>query len=202
MARTRYLACVTNMDEAIGEILQTLEKYDLASRTLVVFLSDNGLGGPGDNGPLHGRKGQMFEGGIRVLCLARMPGRIRAGTLCDEFLTSLELFPTFSRIAGGELPKDVIFDGFDMLPVLEGKKKSQRTEMYWQRRLDKAARVGNYKWVESERGSGLFDLSKDIGEKNDLSNELPEVLARMKSKFDTWRKAMDDAEPRGPFRNY
>ena len=104
--------------------------------------------------------------------------------------------------AGGKLPPGLILDGFDMLPVLEGKAKSQRTEMFWERRLDKAARVGNYKWIESEAGSGLFDLAADLGETHDLSQEKPDVLAAMKVKFAAWRKAMDEAEPRGPFRDY
>ena len=71
-----------------------------------------------------------------------------------------------------------------------------------QRRDDKAARYENWKWVESERGNGLFDLSADIGERNDLSASRPEVLKKMKSRWAAWRKQMDEAEVRGPFRNY
>ena len=104
--------------------------------------------------------------------------------------------------AGVGLPEDVAYDGFDMLPVLQGKAESQRTEMFWQRRADKAARVGNYKWVDSAHGSGLFDLSEDIGENRDLSAEKPEVLAKLKSRFAAWRKAMDASAPRGPFRDF
>jgi arylsulfatase A-like enzyme len=200
--RTRYLACVTNMDDAIGEILGTLDHYGLGDDTLVIFFSDNGGGGPVDNGPLRGFKGQMFEGGVRVCFIARYPGRIPAGTASDEFLTSLEIFPTLAGVAGAEPPQGVILDGFNMLPVLEGKVKSERSEMYWQRRLDRAARVGNYKWVESEKGNGLFDLSQDVGEKHDLTAELPDVAAKMEAKFNAWRKEMDEAEPRGPFRDY
>ena len=74
--------------------------------------------------------------------------------------------------------------------------------MYWQRRDDKAARYENWKWVESERGNGLFDVSADIGERNDLSASRPEVLKKMKSRWAAWRKQMDEAEVRGPFRNY
>jgi len=74
--------------------------------------------------------------------------------------------------------------------------------MFWQRRSDKAARVGEWKWVESARGSGLFDLSKDVGEQHDLSAEKPDMLAMVKSRFAAWKKAMAEAEPRGPFRDY
>jgi hypothetical protein len=96
----------------------------------------------------------------------------------------------------------VKLDGFDMASVLKGKQKSPRKEMFWQRRGDKAARVGNYKWVESSRGSGLFDLSSDIGEQHDLSKEKPDVLNMVKSRFAAWEKLMSEAEPRGPFRNF
>ncbi len=89
-----------------------------------------------------------------------------------------------------------------MLPVLQGKMNSQRTEMYWERRADRACRIGHYKWVESTRGSGLFDLSNDIGEQHDLSEEQPERLQKMKEKFAQWKAEMNAAEPRGPFRDF
>jgi len=86
--------------------------------------------------------------------------------------------------------------------VLQGRAKSSRIEMFWQRRKDRAARVGNYKWVDSAAGKGLFDLSQDIGEKHDLSAERPEVLQRLEARFAAWQRDVDAAEPRGPFRDY
>ena len=74
--------------------------------------------------------------------------------------------------------------------------------MCWQRRGDKAARAGSFKWVESARGSGLFDLSNDIGEQHDLSKDKPDVLNEVKSRFAAWEKQMAQAEPRGPFRDF
>jgi arylsulfatase A len=196
-----YAACVTNMDEAIGEIMATLDRHGLTDNTLMVFLSDNG-GHNQTDCLVRGGKGQLLEGGIRVCALARFPGRIPAGTVSDEFLSTLELFPTCCAVAGTSLPEGVIYDGFNMLPVLEGKANSQRTEMYWQHRLDRAARVGNYKWIDSKDYGGLFDLAADLREEHDLSAAQPEVLARMKAKFSAWRQAMDHCEPRGPFRDY
>ena len=67
---------------------------------------------------------------------------------------------------------------------------------------DKAARVGRWKWVESAKGSGLFDLTADVGEKEDLSGKHPEELAKVKARWTAWRKEMDEAEPRGPFQDY
>lgn len=201
--RIRYMAAITYMDEAIGQILQLLDEHNLTDNTLVIFLSDNGGSrGTADNGPLRGGKGNLFEGGIRVPCIVRWLGVIPRGTICDEFLTAMEIFPMLCRAAGVRPPRGVVLDGFDMTPVLAGTQKSSRREMFWQRRGDKAARVGNWKWVKSSRGSGLFDLSKDIGEQNDLSKERPDVLRMVKSRFTAWKKLMADAEPRGPFRDF
>jgi len=197
-----YRAAVTCMDAAIGEMLDLLDELDLAERTLVIFFSDNGGSGLADNGPLRGGKAQMFEGGLRVPCIVRLPGRIPPGSVCTEFLTSLEVFPTVLKLAGVQPPAGVVLDGFDMMPVLEGKAKSLRREMFWQRRTDRAARVGNWKWVDSQRGRGLFDLSEDVGEQHNLLSEKPEVLAMMKDRFAAWKKQMAEAEPRGPFRDY
>ena len=74
--------------------------------------------------------------------------------------------------------------------------------MFWQRRSDKAARIGNWKWIESAKGGGLFDLAADPGETKDLSHEKPDVLANMKARWNAWRREMDASDPRGPFRDY
>ncbi len=199
----QYMAAVTAMDDAIGKILAEIERLGVADNTLVIFLSDNGgSGGVADNTPLRGHKAQMWEGGLRVPFLARWPGHLPEGTVSDEFLSSLEVFPTLTAVAGGRAPENVIYDGFDMLPVLQGKAESQRTEMYWQRRNEKAARYENWKWVEAGDEGGLFNLASDIGEQKDLSSAHPDVLRDMKARWAAWRKQMDDAEPRGPFRDY
>ncbi len=200
--RTIYMAMVTCMDDAVGKLLDTLRELRLEENTLVMFFSDNGGSGGSDNKPLRGGKGSMFEGGIRVPFLARWPARLPAGKVSGEFLTSLEVFPTFCAAAAAKPPAGVKLDGHDMLPILAGKAKSPRTEMFWQRRADKAARVGNYKWADSAKHKGLYDLSVDIEEHHDLSAEKPDALARVKARFDAWRKEMDNAEPRGPFRDY
>jgi arylsulfatase A-like enzyme len=200
--RMRYMAAVTYMDEAIGRIMGLLEKHDLQDNTIVIFFSDNGGSGSGDNTPLRGGKSRMFEGGLRVPCIVRWPGVVPAGSVCNEFLNSMDIFPMLCNAAGIQAPRGVKLDGFDMASVLAGKRKSPRKEMFWQRRGDKADRVGNYKWVDSSRGSGLFDLSSDIGEQHDLSKEKSEVLNMVKSRFAAWEKRMAEAEPRGPFRNF
>lgn len=201
--RTKYRAMVSCLDDAVGSILDRLKSLGLDNNTLVIFLSDNGGTRTGSNGPLRGHKSQMFEGGIRVPFIASWPGHLPAGAISDEFLTSLEIFPTLTGVSGSKLPTNVTLDGFDMLPVLQAKQKSRREEMFWQRRSDKAARVGQYKWVATANGSGgLFDLSSDLGEERDLRAERPEVLKQLQDRWSNWRREMDAAEPRGPFRDY
>ena len=198
----RYYAAVTCMDDAIRAILKLLDETGQAENTLVIFQSDNGGSGNGGNSPLRGAKSTLWEGGLRVPFVARWPGKIPAGRVSDEFLTTLELMPTLAAAAGAPLPEKVALDGYNMLPVLAGKQPSPRKEMFWEFRGQKAARVGNYKWLEAEQGRGVFDLAADIGEKQDSSQQRPDVAADVASRWTAWRKQMDEAEPRGPFRDY
>lgn len=198
----RYCGAVTCMDEAIGALMEAVEKAGQRDNTLVIFMSDNGGSGNGGNAPLKGSKSTMWEGGLRVPFIARWPEKLPAGKVSDEFLTALELVPTLLAACGAQAPEGVKLDGFDMLPVLQGETKSSRKEMYWQRRTDKAARFENWKWLESAKGNGLYDLSTDLGEKNDLTNERPEIARMMRDRFARWRGEMDASEPRGPFRDY
>jgi len=200
--RLEYAASITCMDDAIGTVLDLLDQYQIANNTIVIFFSDNGGGGGADNSPLRGRKAWMFEGGVRVPCIVRYPGHVPAGSRSNEFLTSMEIFPTLLSEVGVRLPRGLVLDGHDMMPVLTAAEPSPRSEMFWQRKDDKAARVGDWKWVESERGNGLFHLAEDIGEKNDLSEENPQKLREMKQHFARWQQQMDKAAPRGPFRDF
>jgi arylsulfatase A len=201
--RTRdYRASVTCMDESIGRILGFLDEKNIARNTMVIFFSDNGGGGGSDNLPLRGGKSRMWEGGVRVCSVMRWPGRIPAGKVNDEFLTSMEIFPTLAKLAKAEMPTGLILDGFDLLPILQGKAKSPRKEMFWERKDLRAARVGNWKWVDTPTYGGLYDLTKDIGESKDLSKSHPDVLRMMKARFANWKREMSLAEARGPFRDY
>lgn len=204
-ARQRdYRAAVTCMDAAIGSMLDVLEEKDLVDNTIVIFFSDNGGSGGADNSPLRGHKAQMWEGGIRVPCIVRWPGGgVPTDDVNDEFLTSLELFPSLAAAANIRLSTDVVLDGFDWWSTIRGEQSSPRNEMFWKRRNLIGARVGNWKWVDmGGKAGGLFDLTADIGETNDLSSERPEILKMVKSRYANWLRQMEAAEPRGPFRDY
>jgi arylsulfatase A-like enzyme len=200
--RLEYLGAITCMDDAIGHILDLLDEYDLADNTIVIFFSDNGGSGGSDNSPLRGGKSRMFEGGVRVCAAVRYPPRIPAGSVSDEFVTSLEWVPTLLKLTGASPPEGVVLDGFDMLPVLAGEAASQRTEMYWKRREKEGARYGNWKWVHNADGVFLFDLSRDLGEQHNLVSEDPEKATEMAQHFADWMSEMDASEPRGPFKDF
>jgi arylsulfatase A-like enzyme len=203
--RQRYMAAVTCMDDAIGAILQKLKKLNLVENSLVLFTCDNG---GGDTTPLRGGKGTMYEGGIRVPFVAKWPGRIPQGTVSDAFCSTLDFFPTFVKVAGTSLPPKVKYDGFDILPVLAENAPSPRKEQFWDLRGKHAARIGNWKWVVDTKerwdlpgkGDGeLYDLSVDIGEKNNLAKKRPDMLNKIKSRWEEWFTEMANSEDRGPF---
>jgi len=197
-----HLASLTGMDQSIGRLLDLIGELGLGDRTLVIFLSDNGAAANGDNGPLRGGKGDLWEGGIRVPCIVRFPGTIPPGSGCDAFLTALEITPTIMGVAQVEPTKEMIFDGYDMLPVINGSGTSVRKSMFWQRRGDKAVRMGNWKWISAGGHTGLYDLSADPGEQHDLSDARPEKALELAARFEQWREEMAASEPRGPFRDY
>jgi len=201
--RQGIMAAITDMDNAIRNIMQVIEDAGKDDNTLVIFLSDNGAGGSVANYPLRGGKGNFFEGGIRVPCIVKWPARIPGDQVIDNFLSSLEIFPTILSVTGIDKPDDLILDGFNMMPVLSGENKDlAREEMYWEAREKMAARIGNWKLVYNIDEKGFYDLSKDISEENDLTDVLPERFAEIKRKFSAWQVEMAKAEPRGPFKDF
>jgi len=204
-ARVRnYRASVSCMDASIGRLLNLLDRKGIADNTIVIFFSDNGGSGGADNAPLRGHKSQTWEGGVRVPCIVRWPdGQIPSGVVSDEFLTSLELFPSLSAAVGLPVPENLVLDGFDWWPTLRGESPSPRKSMFWKRRDLLGARVGDWKWVDmGGKSGGLFHLKDDIGERHDLSKEQPEKLHELKAAFGAWLREMEEAEPRGPFRDF
>ena len=201
--RRDYCAAVTCMDDAIGQVIDRIESRGQLDNTIIVFFSDNGGGGGSDNAPLHGKKGDTWEGGVRVPCLVRWPaGRVPAGKVNDDFLTSLEILPSFAQAADAELSADITLDGFDWWPVIRGETKSPRTEMFWKRKDSIGVRVGNWKWVRMGSKGGLFDLSNDVSESKDLSKDRPDILKQVQSRYENWLSQMEAAPPRGPFRDF
>jgi len=201
--RQGNMASITDMDNAIGNILQVIEDAGKDENTLIIFFSDNGGSGSSDNYPLRGGKSNFFEGGIRVPCIIKWPARISADQVIDNFLSSMEIFPTILSATGTNRPEGIMLDGFDIMPLLTGEDKDlEREEMYWEARDKIAARIGNWKLFNNIGEKGFYDLSKDISEETDLTEIMPEKFSEVTNKFHKWQSDMAKAEPRGPFKDY
>jgi len=201
--RQGTMAAITDMDNAIGTILQLIKDAGEEDNTLVIFLSDNGGGGGSSNYPLSGGKSNFFEGGIRVPCIIKWPAKISGDQVIDNFLSSLEIFPTILSATGIDKPDDLILDGFNIIPVLTGEDKNlERQEMYWEARDKIAARIGNWKLVDNIDAKGFYDLSKDVSEKIDLTDSQPDKFDEINNKFNIWQAEMANADPRGPFKDF
>ncbi len=199
-----YGDATEEIDFSTGEILATLKKLGIDDRTLVVFTSDNGAAKRwgGSNLPLSGFKGSTMEGGMREPCVMRWPGRIPAGKTCDELATTMDLLPTFAKLAGTNAPSDRIIDGRDIWPLMAGKKdaKSPHKAFYYYR-MDQlqAVRSGNWKLhlqydikkksQTTKAPLKLYDLNADIGETNNVADQHPDVVNRLISLA---KKARDD----------
>ncbi|MFH1719594.1 MAG: sulfatase-like hydrolase/transferase [Planctomycetota bacterium] len=192
-----YGDSVEEIDWSTGEILATLKNLDIDDRTLVVFTSDNGAAPRwgGSNLPLSGWKGSTMEGGMREPCVMRWPGRIPAGGTCDELASTLDILPTFAKLAGTKKLEDRILDGKDIWPLMAGQEGARSPhEAFYYYQMDQLQAVRSGRWKlhlplkvkKSNWGAGtpdtplrLYDLGADIGEEKDLADRHPEVVERL-----------------------
>lgn len=213
-ANGRYGDAVEELDWSTGKILDTLEALGIDQRTMVIFTSDNGSNGRngGSNAPLRGKKGSTNEGGMREPCIMRWPGRIAAGKVCDEITSTMDVLPTFARLAGAELPKGRALDGHDSWALWSGDAaaRSSYTAFYYYRIANlQAVRQGPWKLILSHKQRGrrgvagkqvstrLIDLSKDIHEDVDLSAKHPDVVKRLMDLAEVARAELGDGNKAG-----
>lgn len=199
-----YAAMIEGMDRAIGRFLKELDAAGLRENTLVIFNSDNG-GYNGDNRPLRGFKGMIFEGGIRIPWIVRWPGVVKPGTTCDTPVVSMDCYPTILEVAGLKARK--VLDGDSIIPLLKGRDEQFSREAVFfhypnyafhkRNRLASAIRWQNYKLIKryDDDSLELYDLSKDIGEKRNLSAGSPAIAKRLQAKLDTWLRETDAKFP-------
>ena len=175
-----FREAIAEIDWSVGEILDTLREEGVDNNTLVIFFSDNGPA-IGRAGPLKGRKGSTFEGGMREPTVIRWPGKIPAGKDNDQLMTAMDLLPTFGKLAGAKIPDERTIDGKDVWPVLAGEADSPH-EMFFYHGGDvlKAVRSGPWKlhWNQG-KPTQLYHLESDIGEKTNLLKSEPEVVKRL-----------------------
>lgn len=200
-----YAAMIEAMDTAIGRFLKALDDAGLRENTLVLFKSDNG-GYNGDNRPLRGFKGMLYEGGIRVPWIVRWPGKVKPGTTNDTPVISTDCYPTLLEVAGLPPTENHTLDGKSLLPLLTQSPGFERDTLYFhypnyafhqKNRLGSAIREGSFKLIRNydDDSLELYDLSNDIGEKHNLARQSPERTQRLAGKLDAWIREMDARLP-------
>ena len=194
-----YINTIEHIDSEVGRLLKTLDDLELVDNTYVIYTTDNGpwlqfRHHGGSAGPLREGKGTTFEGGQRVPCVMRGPG-IPAGTVCHELTGTIDVLPTIASLTGKALPKGKKIDGMDVSGLWKGvAKKSPRKEFlhYTSRGDIEGLRSGNWKLlVKKPRRNNarkvqlhLFDLAKDVGEKNDLAQAKPEIVKELQARME------------------
>jgi arylsulfatase A-like enzyme len=220
---------VMEVDWSMGQIFDTLRELKLDQQTLVVFTSDNGPwlcygAHAGSALPLREGKGTSFEGGVRTPTLFWWPGKIPAGTACDQFASTIDLLPTIAHLIDAPLPAKMI-DGKDIQPLLFGepgaKSPHEAFPIYYGARLEA---IRDHRWkvvfphtfrsfegreVKSDGTSAgytqvelktavLYDLENDIGETVDVSQKYPQVVARLQTAAEQFRAELGDGKAEGP----
>ncbi len=196
-------AMITRMDADIGKLMDELKQFKIEDDTVVWFSSDNGPHKEGgidpkffqSSGPLGGIKRDLYEGGIRVPMIVRWPAKIKAGEVSDQVWAFWDFLPTAAEIAQVKPPQKI--DGISMLPTLLGKPQTNQHDfLYWEfheRGFQQAARMGDWKAVRPQAGEPLelYDLKKDIGEKQNVADKNPEIVAKIEDYLKSARSESD-----------
>ena len=215
-----YGDVIEELDWSMGEILKTLKKLKLDDNTIVIFISDNGpwiekrIGDhAGHADPLRGAKMKSWEGGPRVPCIMRWPGKIPAGKTSDAIVTTMDLLPTFASMAGVPLPRDRTIDGKNILPLITGKTAQSPHDAYfyycythlhgvrdarWKLILPRPAKPKWMGWwarmIDEVKEVQLFDLKNDIGETTNVAAKHPAVVKRLMTAVENARLDLGDCD--------
>jgi arylsulfatase A-like enzyme len=208
-----YLAAMLErIDVGVGTIMEKLEKEGLAKNTLIVFYSDNGgPKGVGNNGILREGKSWLYEGGIRENLIMRWPDQIKAGTVTNVPVISLDFYPTFLAMAGAKAPKQKL-DGVNILPLITKGVKPARDEFYWHypsetgqwvNKMASAVRKGDFKLLNfyEDNRLELYNLKADPSEKHNLAASNPAKRDELFKLLQAWRKEVNAEVPNTNVKN-
>ncbi len=211
-----YGDSVEEIDWSTGKILATLKELGIDNRTMVIFTTDHGAVEDfgGSNAPLSGWGYSTTEGGMRIPCVMRWPGEIPTAKTCDELVTTMDLLPTFAKLAGTKPPQDRIIDGKNIWPLMcgrEGIKSPHQVFYYYLVDQLQAVRSGKWKMYlpldnwrlhvhkkDTKKSSlKLYDLQVDIGETTDVSSSHPDVVKRLLALAEKARDDLGDNNRKG-----
>jgi arylsulfatase A-like enzyme len=198
-----YAAMIENMDWNIGRMIAKLKELGLLDNTIIVFTSDNGglstaEGSPTCNLPLREGKGWLYEGGIRVPLIFYWNNKVKAGTVSDLPVNTIDIFPTIAKAINSRYRNNLTTDGTDIFQMLSQQHKYQNRTLIWHYphysnqggKPGAAIREGNYKLIYhfEDKSTELFDVVKDIGEQINIARQYPKTAETMKKKLLKWIK--------------
>lgn len=200
-----YAAMIEGMDRSIGRFLKALDDRGLRDNTLVIFKSDNG-GYNGDNRPLRGMKGMIYEGGIRIPWIVRWPGQVPPASKCSVPVISMDCYATVLEAAGVPPQPSTPIDGISILPLLKQQGDFPDRSLYFhypnyafhkKNRLASSIRSGSYKLIAryDDDSLELYDLTQDIGERTNLAADQPELASRLNDELQQWLSEVDASFP-------
>jgi len=209
-----YYANISHLDDQVGRLLSKLDELGLADNTLVIFTSDNGpvteqwrywweVNLYGSTGGLRGRKADLFEGGIRVPCIMRLPGLIKPGSITSTPSHGYDLLPSICSLLDIKIPVDQTLDGMDISPLLNGKDVVRNKPLFWAfitRSFDDpegyqyAARDGDWKLITDKdiEKTLLYNLKNDPYEVKEVSRQNPEVVKRIKNQIRSFQQSIEN----------
>lgn len=193
--RQTLISMVYSMDLAVGNILDAVRSNGLEEKTMIVFFSDNGGipkptgGNESYNTPLRGKKGELWDGGIRVPFCMQWKGSVPAGLTYDFVVTGLDLMPTAVHMAGGKFTSKDIVDGNNLLPAVTGQTEIPPNDtVIWWHGGRWVARDNEWKLIDMDRNAStppqLFHISEDIAETTDVRSEYPEIAQRLQKQYE------------------
>jgi len=201
--RRVYAAMINAMDDQIGRVVAALDKRKMRDNTLIIFQSDNGgpasamftgeidmskVKIPANNGPYRDGKGTLYEGGTRVIALANWPGHIKPGSVADQPIHMVDMYPTLTGLAGAPPGKSKPLDGLDVWPVITDGKPDPRTEVVYNiGPFFAAVREGDWKLVWKTTLPSkveLFNLAQDPSEKTNLADQYPQKVAELQQRIE------------------
>lgn len=180
-------AALKCLDDAVGRIVGAVDQFGLGENTLVIFANDNGGLRDEMNAPYRGTKNTNYEGGVRVPCLMRWPGKLKAGSANDEMMHITDLFPTLISLAGGSIQQERAIDGLDMTNVWLNQARSPRDEIVFEVSGSvrfPCIRKGDFKLV----GKELYNIKTDPSEKEDVAAQHPELVQQLTSLVEAYGK--------------
>jgi arylsulfatase A-like enzyme len=192
--RADYVAMIERVDQGVGRILATLDRLGLRENTIVIFTNDNGGEWLSRNGPLFHNKLSVWEGGIRVPTIIRWPARLPRGVVTSQVGITMDLTASILAAARAPLPAETKLDGIDLFPILEGRAPQIERTLFWRAhpgRPQRAVRSGDWKLVADIGRPLLFNLRTDIGERDNVIVQHPEVARRLRALLEAWAAEVD-----------